>query len=164
MIPPGVDIANLAAQLREDRVAYSNVELSHDTQLNTAVAQQLHPDEGLAVVDVYPDKVADLRDIAQDLKNASGLDTVIVQAPLNVSAVSDTYSRSEIESTQEAIAPGTDQIALVQQFHAGIVHGDAPIVAVVVLALVVAAVCAAVAFRCAAGTAYSTLLRARRSF
>lgn len=117
MIPPDTDIADLSRQLYEDSVAYSNVGLASDPALQASVAGALEPGEGMAVVDIYPDKFADLRDLAQALKEASNLDTVIVQAPQGISAVSDSHSRAALESAQQAVAPGLDQVTALNQLH-----------------------------------------------
>lgn len=117
MIPPDTDIADLSRQLNEDSVAYSNVGLASDPALQASVAGALEPGEGIAVVDIYPDKFADLRDLAQALKEASNLDTVIVQAPQGISAVSDSHSRAALESAQQAVAPGLDQVTALNQLH-----------------------------------------------
>ncbi|WP_293772005.1 DUF6676 family protein [uncultured Corynebacterium sp.] len=153
MIPAGVDMNALAAQLDADRVAYSNVDLANDSALQETVGQALRPGEGIAVVDVYPERVADLRDIAHDLQEATGLDTVIVQAPLNVSAVSGEYSRAAIESSQRSIAPGTAQVDLLAQFHAGVdaasEGGGLPWGLILAAIVVFCVLCAAVALRSA---------------
>lgn len=117
MIPPDTDIADLSRQLYEDSVAYSNVGLARDPALQASVAGALEPGEGIAVVDIYPDKFADLRDLAQALKEASNLDTIIVQAPQGISAVSDSHSRAALESAQQAVAPGLDQVTALNQLH-----------------------------------------------
>lgn len=117
MIPPDTDIADLSRQLNEDSVAYSNVGLASDPALQASVAGALEPGEGIAVVDIYPDKFADLRDLAQALKEASNLDTIIVQAPQGISAVSDSHSRAALESAQQAVAPGLDQVTALNQLH-----------------------------------------------
>ena len=117
MIPPDTDIADLSRQLNEDSVANSNVGLASDPALQASVAGALEPGEGIAVVDIYPDKFADLRDLAQALKEASNLDTVIVQAPQGISAVSDSHSRAALESAQQAVAPGLDQVTALNQLH-----------------------------------------------
>lgn len=117
MIPPDADIADLSQQLLEDSVAYSNVGLASDPALQASVSGALQPGEGIAVVDIYPDKFADLRDLAQALKEASDLDTVIVQAPQGISAVSDSHSRAALESAQQAVAPGLDQVTALNQLH-----------------------------------------------
>ncbi|MDY3126834.1 MAG: DUF6676 family protein, partial [Corynebacterium sp.] len=79
MIPDGTDISDLSAQLQQDRVAFSNPGLADDPQLNQSIAAHLAEDHAIAVVDVFPQRPADSRDIAQELADATGISTVIVQ-------------------------------------------------------------------------------------
>ncbi|QCB28460.1 DUF6676 family protein [Corynebacterium endometrii] len=120
MIPHGVDINNLAEQLNVDGVAFTNPELAGAQEVQAPISDALAPRHGIAVVDVVPAKAADARDIAQELQDITGLDTVIVQTPINVSTVSDSYARAEIEAVQQAIPQGMDQVSLLNQFYAGI--------------------------------------------
>ena len=120
MIPEGVDIPDLSAQLLEDGVACSNPGLAADTESQAPIASALQGSHGIAVVDVYPQRLADARDIAQELQDATGLDTVVVQTVRNVSAVSDTYSRAALESVQADIPQGLSQVSLLEQFYAGV--------------------------------------------
>lgn len=120
MIPEGVDIPDLSAQLLEDGVAFSNPGLAADTEIQAPIASALQGSHGIAVVDVYPQRLADARDIAQELQDATGLDTVVVQTVRNVSAVSDTYSRAALESVQADIPQGLSQVSLLEQFYAGV--------------------------------------------
>lgn len=117
MVPDSADIDALGAQLADDGVAYSNPELANNQDVQQPVIDALQPGHGVAVVDVQLDSLADARDIATDLQNASGLDTVIVQVPGRVSAVSDSLSRAEIETAQQAVPPGADQVTLLETFY-----------------------------------------------
>ena len=141
MIPEGVDIPDLSAQLAEDGVAFSNPDLATNAEIQDPIVSTLQDLHGIAVVDVYPTRLADARDIAQELQDATGLDTVVVQTVRNVSAVSDTYSRAAIEATQGDIPQGVNQVELLDRFYAGVDPFGAPwplIVAMVVVALVLA--------------------------
>ena len=140
MVPAGVDIADLAGQLEEDGVAYTAPELREDAQLNTDVAQGLRDGDGIAVVDVVADRAPDVRDIAQELQDATGLNTVIVQTPRHVSSVSDTYSRADIESVQAQIAPGVDQVDLLSEYYGGLDQISFPVGAVVGVVAVIAVI------------------------
>ncbi|WP_165242253.1 DUF6676 family protein [Corynebacterium lizhenjunii] len=145
MIPAEVNIEDLAAQLSEDGVAYSAPELARDAQLNAAVAEALRPGEGIAVVDVVPGKAADMRDVAQELADAAGLNTVLVQWPGQVSAVSQSHSRGALEAAQGEVPAGVDQVTALEYFHAGLssdVFPWAPVLTGVLLVAVVAAVSA----------------------
>ena len=141
MIPEGVDIPDLSAQLAEDGVAFSNPDLATNAEIQDPIVSTLQDLHGIAVVDVYPTRLADARDIAQELQDATGLDTVVVQTVRNVSAVSDTYSRAAIEATQGDIPQGVNQVELLDRFYAGVDPFGVPwplIVALVVVALVLA--------------------------
>lgn len=141
MIPEGVDIPDLSAQLAEDGVAFSNPDLATNAEIQDPIVSTLQDLHGIAVVDVYPTRLADARDIAQELQDATGLDTVVVQTVRNVSAVSDTYSRAAIEATQGDILQGVNQVELLDRFYAGVDPFGVPwplIVAMVVVALVLA--------------------------
>ena len=138
MVPAGVDVADLASQLKEDGVAYTSPALSQDAQLNAEVAQGLRDGDGVAVVDVMADRAPDVRDIAQELQDATGLNTVIVQTPRHVSSVSDTYSRAGIESVQAQIAPGVNQVDLLSEYYRGLDQISLPVGAVVGAVAVIA--------------------------
>ena len=149
MIPEGTDIPALSAQLSEDGVAFSNPELANNQEVQAPIEAALQDSHGIAVVDVHPQRLADTRDIAQELQDATGLDTVIVQTTRNVSAVSDTYSRALIESAQTALPQGIDQVALLDQFYTGVDPLGVPWSIIVVAVLLFAAASAAVAFKAA---------------
>lgn len=149
MIPEGTDIPALSAQLSEDGVAFSNPELANNQEVQAPIEAALQDSHGIAVVDVHPQRLADTRDIAQELQDATGLDTVIVQTTRNVSAVSDTYSRAVIESAQTALPQGIDQVALLDQFYTGVDPLGVPWPIIVVTVLLFAAASAAVAFKAA---------------
>lgn len=141
MIPEGVDIPDLSAQLAEDGVAFSNPDLATNAEIQDPIVSTLQDLHGIAVVDVYPTRLADARDIAQELQDATGLDTVVVQTVRNVSAVSDTYSRAAIEATQGDMPQGVNQVELLDRFYAGVDPFGVPwplIVAMAVVALVLA--------------------------
>ena len=141
MIPEGVDIPDLSAQLAEDGVAFSNPDLATNAEIQDPIVSTLQDSHGIAVVDVYPTRLADARDIAQELQDATGLDTVVVQTVRNVSAVSDTYSRAAIEATQGDIPQGINQVELLDRFYVGVDPFGVPwplIVAMVAVALVFA--------------------------
>lgn len=149
MIPEGTDIPALSAQLSEDGVAFSNPELANNQEVQAPIEAALQDSHGIAVVDVHPQRLADTRDIAQELQDATGLDTVIVQTTRNVSAVSDTYSRAAIESAQTALPQGIDQVALLDQFYSEVDPLGVPWPIIVVAVLLLAVASAAVAFKSA---------------
>src|SRR5690625_671360 len=142
MIPEGVDMLELSAQLAVDGVALSNHDLATNAEIQDPIVSTLQDSHGIAVVDVYPQRLADARDIAQELQAATGLDTVVVQTVRNVSVVSDTYSRAALESVQADIPQGLSQVSLLEQFYAGVdpfAIPWLPIIAILTVGLVVAA-------------------------
>ncbi|KHO29462.1 Rv1476 family membrane protein [Corynebacterium minutissimum] len=156
MIPAGVDVDDIAEQLSDDGVAFSNPELALDDALQEPIAASLHPDHGVAVVDVFPEKIPDLRDLATTLQEKTGLDTVILQAPMKVSVVSDSYDRAAIEAGEDSLPTGLDQVTLVNDFYATADDFSVPWVCIVGIFFCLAALAAFTAFRHAARQAPAT--------
>ncbi|MCG7229109.1 DUF6676 family protein [Corynebacterium minutissimum] len=156
MIPAGVDVDDIAEQLSDDGVAFSNPELALDDALQEPIAASLHPDHGVAVVDVFPEKIPDLRDLATTLQEKTGLDTVILQAPMKVSVVSDSYDRAAIEAAEDSLPTGLDQVTLVNDFYATADDFSVPWVPIVGIFFCLAALAAFTAFHHAARQAPAT--------
>lgn len=152
MIPKEVDLANLSGQLRQDGVAFSNPHIAKDLEIQEEIIKSLHPDHGIAVVDSFSASAADARDIAQDLQLATGLDTVIVQTPTHVSAVSDSLTRANIEAAERAIPRGIDQTSVLEQFYSGTDHFAVHWMAIIALILALASVVGWSAYRAASAT------------
>ncbi|ART21323.1 hypothetical protein CBE89_07345 [Corynebacterium striatum] len=152
MIPKEVDLANLSGQLRQDGVAFSNPRIANDLEIQEEIIKSLHPDHGIAVVDSFSASAADARDIAQDLQLATGLDTVIVQTPTHVSAVSDSLTRANIEAAERAIPRGLDQTSVLEQFYSGTDHFAVHWMAIIALILALAGVVGWFAYRAASAT------------
>ena len=157
MIPQGVDVPDLAEQLSEDSVAFTNPVLAGDPAAQADAQAALRDGDGIAVVDVAGGMPADYRDVAQELQDATGLDTVIVQSLGTISVVSDSLSRAEIESAQSGVPAGVTQAEALGAFYGGADQTPSfylPAAALVVL--VVALVGGVWAFRRAAGAARCT--------
>lgn len=152
MIPEDVDLANLSDQLSQDGVAFSNPRIANDLEIQEEIIKSLHPDHGIAVVDSFSASAADARDIAQDLQSATGLDTVIVQTPTHISAVSDSLTRASIEAAERAIPKGLDQTSVLVQFYSGTDHFTVHWMAIIALALALAGVAGWSAYRAASAT------------
>lgn len=150
MIPAGVDVDNIAEQLSEDGVAFSNPELALDDALQEPIAESLRPNHGVAVVDVFPEKIPDLRDLATALQKETGLDTVILQAPMKVSAVSNSYDRAALEAAEDSLPPGLDQVTLLNDFYTAADGFSAPWLAILGTIFCLAVLAGAMAFRSAA--------------
>lgn len=136
-----------------DSVAASNVDLANDPAFNSLVASTLHSQHGFAVVDSPAASLADARDIAQALQDSTGLDTVFVQVPIGVSAVSDTYSRAQIESAQAGIAPGTPQVDALNHFYGAVDSVGIPLAPVLLVLTISIVLVALSALRAAAKAA-----------
>lgn len=108
MIPPDVDLDDLAHQLGEDSVAFGAfvpTERAAELQpgLADAVAHAGATDFGslgVVILEQAPAHAPDMRDVAQDLLLSTELDTVIVRAPHSGAVVSDVHSRADLESAQ----------------------------------------------------------------
>lgn len=100
MVPESVDMPALSAELATDGVAVASQFIDEDYEQLLIDAVRGH-DVGVAVVDVQPRLLPDLRDMAEDLHRESGVDTVLVNAPFEgVAIVSGSMSRAEIESLE----------------------------------------------------------------
>lgn len=134
-----LDLADLAAQLRADGTAYLPDYAVADQHLQ----EQLRPGDGVVVVDGSLAGLYHPRDLAQDLANATGLDTVIIHSHHAVSAVSSSYSRAAIESAERSVAPGWAPADVVAQFYAA---ADATVIpwTIIVAAVALIAVAGAV--------------------
>lgn len=116
MIPAGVDIADLSAQLREDQLAIGpNAEFGRmqESELLDVLSVSNQEsgsgvyggaDFGLALIDVPVGKAADLRDVAQELQLNTEIETIVVRTPTVGAAVSDFHSRAELEAAESAFA------------------------------------------------------------
>lgn len=146
---PVIDIADLAAQLRADGSAFTHTDLANDQSVQDSISAALHAYHGVAVVDDYTATAAESRNLAVDLQNATGLDTVIVQVPSHVSAVSGSLSRAELEAVQRKIPKGIDQVELLERFYDGLDRFDVHSVILTAFMMVLALAVAWIAFRSA---------------
>lgn len=149
MIPADVDVDDLARQLEEDSVAVGEGREALEAALLDAVEHAESTDFGslgVAVLEHTPPHTADLRDVAQDLQLATGLDTVIVRTPSSGAVVSDVHTRAQLESAQHLFLgdpdlPGATHRLIDQVTAAGI---NWPLVGTLVLVIMVAVVVATV--------------------
>lgn len=110
-IPENIDYDSLREQLSAGNVAFEPTTSANvDHQAVEHAIASASATEGLggdsiavAYLDTTPTQLADLRDVAQDLQLSTTHDTVIVQAPGGVGAVSDTLTRAQIEAGQDAL-------------------------------------------------------------
>ncbi|QGU07443.1 hypothetical protein COCCU_07550 [Corynebacterium occultum] len=121
MIPADIDLEDLAFQLQEDRVAIGGVGQDYPIMEGELLETLAHADArgfgstGIVVLDQTPVQAADQRDIAQELLNLTGVDTVIVRSPGSGAIVSDIHSRSDIESAQWHFLGNNDYVAATRE-------------------------------------------------
>ncbi|MBC3185538.1 hypothetical protein H7347_02930 [Corynebacterium sp. zg-331] len=131
MIPDQIDLAALSAQLNEQGVAIhgrgsDNISWRNDLASAIDAAESTGRGSfGLAVLDFTPAHTPDLRDIAQELHRAAGLDTVIVRAPSSGATVSSVYSRHDIERAQDEFLATANYTTAVREYPEHL--ADAPI-------------------------------------
>ena len=114
MAPVNVDKASLSAQLADDGVAFETdnpVNLLIEPGLLRATQDANQTDNGpygfvvLEQVGVGPGA---LRDLAQEMMDATDANTVIIRTPDATAAVSNTLTRAQIEEAQFALIRQTD--------------------------------------------------------
>lgn len=153
--PEDVDVAALAAQLRGDGVAFGtenpvNAELGPAlTQVLGEVRPGVDGPVGVVVLEHTPDHLADVRDIAHDVADAAGYDTVIVRTPHAAVGVSESLTRAQVERGQAAMVSESDYPEGLRAFAEAAEGFSVNWVAVLVVVVVVLAVAAAGAFAAA---------------
>ena len=63
---------------------------------------------GIAVLDAPPARLADMRDIAQELAQDTGIATMVVKVPGTAAVVSTRYSRADLEKAQQSLVVQPD--------------------------------------------------------
>lgn len=141
---------SLAAQLVDDHIAFGMA-----NPVNDALERELHGaladlesgglgPAGMVVLEEVGQPAGELRDLAQDLKDAAELDTVIIRTPASTSAVSDSLDRAQVEAGQAALIAEPDYAAGVRAFGDQVDAFDVPWAAVALVVLAAAAIAAAV--------------------
>lgn len=109
-----VSLDSLLAQLATSPIAFGtdnpvNPALRADLEgaLHAADVENLDP-AGVVVLEQTPARVADLRDLAQDLANSTDYGTVIVRTPQVAIGVSDHLNRAQIERGERAMVAEPD--------------------------------------------------------
>ncbi|WP_291313597.1 DUF6676 family protein [Corynebacterium sp. UBA2622] len=157
MIPADVDMNSLATQLRAGEVAFGTANPANPA-LGEHISATLHSVDtagmgpvGVVVLESTPAHPADLRDIAQDLADATERDTVVVRTPQASGAVSHRLTRAEVERGQRAMMTQPDYgdgiRAFAEDAHAGGMNWAVVAFATVVALAVVAAATAALTRR-----------------
>ncbi|SER49022.1 Rv1476 family membrane protein [Corynebacterium cystitidis] len=141
-------VESLAQQLRHDGVAFSsnnpaNWILEESLlEVGQTVTHEGFPQVGVVVLEGHDLHGAQLRDLAQDLNLATGIDTIIVRAPHATAAVSDSFTRSELEAGQLAMESQVDYAAGLLEFSGVVQNFSIPWIPLfsAIIALLVAAV------------------------
>ena len=119
-----VNLDALAAQLTSNKIAFGT-ENPNNAQLAQELGRAIENVEssgmgpvGVVVLEATPERVGDLRDIAQDLQNTTQLATVVVRTPRSTAAVSDSLTRAQVERGQFALISQPDYPAGIEAFAA----------------------------------------------
>ena len=105
MVPESVNLSDLSEQLLVDGVA---LERDNDALHRDLVAARDYAasrgvgELGIAVLEVPPARLADMRDIAQELARDTGIATMVVKVPGTAAVVSTKYSRADLEKAQQS--------------------------------------------------------------
>ena len=111
MVPESVNLSDLSEQLLVDGVA---LERDNDALHRDLVAARDYAasrgvgELGIAVLEVPPARLADMRDIAQELARDTGIATMVVKVPGTAAVVSTRYSRADLEKAQQSLVVQPD--------------------------------------------------------
>lgn len=111
MVPESVNLSDLSEQLLVDGVALErdNDALHRDLMAARDYATSRGVGElGIAVLDAPPARLADMRDIAQELARDTGIATMVVKVPGTAAVVSTRYSRADLEKAQQSLVVQPD--------------------------------------------------------
>ena len=111
MVPESVNLSDLSEQLLVDGVALErdNDALHRDLMAAKDYAASRGVGElGIAVLEVPPARLADMRDIAQELARDTGIATMVVKVPGTAAVVSTKYSRADLEKAQQSLVVQPD--------------------------------------------------------
>jgi len=142
MVPESVNLSDLSEQLLVDGVA---LERDNDALHRDLVAARDYAasrgvgELGIAVLEAPPARLADMRDIAQELARDTGIATMVVKVPGTAAVVSTKYSRADLEKAQQSLVVQPDYGVGVRGF-ADSLANPLPVGLLSVLLLVVVAV------------------------
>ena len=111
MVPESVNLSDLSEQLLVDGVA---LERDNDALHRDLVAARDYAasrgvgELGIAVLEVPPARLADMRDIAQEFARDTGIATMVVKVPGTAAVVSTKYSRADLEKAQQSLVVQPD--------------------------------------------------------
>ena len=111
MVPESVNLSDLSEQLLVDGVALErdNGALHRDLMAAKDYAASRGVGElGIAVLEAPLARLADMRDIAQELARDTGIATMVVKVPGTAAVVSTKYSRADLEKAQQSLVVQPD--------------------------------------------------------
>lgn len=111
MVPESVNLSDLSEQLLVDGVALERESDALHQDLIAArdyAASRGVGELGIAVLDAPPARLADMRDIAQELARDTGIATMVVKVPGTAAVVSTRYSRADLEKAQQSLVVQPD--------------------------------------------------------
>mgnify|MGYP000989139572 FL=1 len=111
MVPESVNLSDLSEQLlvdgvaleRENDVLHRDLVAARDYAASRGVGEL-----GIAVLEAPPARLADMRDIAQELARDTGIATMVVKVPGTAAVVSTKYSRADLEKAQQSLVVQPD--------------------------------------------------------
>jgi len=111
MVPESVNLSDLSEQLLVDGVAleresdalHRDLMAAKDYAVSRGVGEL-----GIAVLEAPPARLADMRDIAQELARDTGIATMVVKVPGTAAVVSTKYSRADLEKAQQSLVVQPD--------------------------------------------------------
>ena len=125
MVPESVNLSDLSEQLLVDGVA---LERDNDALHQDLVAAKDYAasrgvgELGIAVLEAPPARLADMRDIAQELARDTGIATMVVKVPGTAAVVSTRYSRADLEKAQQSLVVQPDYGVGVRGFGDSLAH------------------------------------------
>lgn len=111
MVPESVNLSDLSEQLLVDGVALERESDALHQDLIAArdyAASRGVGELGIAVLEAPPARLADMRDIAQELARDTGIATMVVKVPGTAAVVSTRYSRADLEKAQQSLVVQPD--------------------------------------------------------
>ena len=111
MVPESVNLSDLSEQLlvdgvaleRENDVLHRDLVAARDYAASRGVGEL-----GIAVLEAPPARLADMRDIAQELARDTGIATMVVKVPGTAAVVSTKYPRADLEKAQQSLVVQPD--------------------------------------------------------
>ncbi|MCK7637020.1 DUF6676 family protein [Corynebacterium pygosceleis] len=132
MIPADIDLPDIADDLAGDGVSIGSLDGEYPglaDALSGVVEGARESGFGelrFVFLDSAPAVAADQRDIAQDLMDMSGAETLILRSPAGGAVVSDNHSRAAIESAQVHMFANPDLVAGTEMFIGDLDHVTVP--------------------------------------